>query len=276
MNRYIQIDLSIGKRKPNTVNNQTAPCPFCDRETIKKENHTLVENDGCLLIENKYPAFKNNYQTVFIESRTCDEDLSNYSKDELYSVLDFGLNQWLTMSQNPKFQSVVFLKNHGSYSGASIHHPHMQIIGLKDIDYRNGLLIENFEGHTIQKHPYMEWNISTKPLSEFYEFNVSISKEQLKVHQINNDSTTFHAFCDAVQDTTYYILNNLNANFKSYNLVFYEFEDRIIVKIIPRGFGKGVVNSAFLLGYNIAQVPSDLQETADELLKLSNKKRGLP
>lgn len=269
MKHQIHFDISQKKLKPNTVSDQSATCcPFCKRELIKLENNVLAEEKGRLLIENKFPVLSNCYQTVFVESYGCHDDLSNYSKDNLYTVLQFGLVQWLKMSENPTFQSVLYIKNHGRYSGASIHHPHMQIIGLKDIDYRESIQLDQFEGIPIGMKNSFEWNISTHPSSEFYEFNTSISKKQFQDYLNGINSEPFHSFANAIQNTVHYILNVLNPNFRSYNLAFYEFEDRIYAKIISRGFGNGAVNSVFVLAYNISQTPNNLKDIAEEVTLL--------
>ena len=45
-----------------------------------------------------------------------------------------------------EFKSVLHFKNHGPMSGGSIRHPHSQIIGLRDYDYREDVMSQHFEG----------------------------------------------------------------------------------------------------------------------------------
>lgn len=267
-NQYINFKMNIAKDKPNIIQNQNISCPFCDKETLKSDQLLLKEERGKMLVKNKFSTIENSFQTIVVESEQCDEHLATYPKEKLYDILFFGLKEWFNMSENPQFSSVIFFKNHGLQSGGSVPHAHMQIVGLQDIDYRKSIEIEHFEGIPIVKNEVFEWNISTKPRSEFYEFNMILPKEQIDFYEKGKETLYFKQFGDAIQQTIRYILNTLNPHFKSYNIVFYEHQDNILAKIFSRGFGKGAVNSAFLLGYNLSQVPSNLADIVHDLKPL--------
>jgi hypothetical protein len=94
-------------------------------------------------------------------------------------------------------------------------------------------------------------NISTKPKGESYEFNILIHE---------NENT--NQMAEWIQKITYFILNDLNKHHKSYNLVFYHYQGKIICKIINR-----FPNGPFLFGYQIGTVPDNLEEVKNRILK---------
>lgn len=57
--------------------------------------------------------------------------ITPYTKEHMRSLINFGVKKWMYMDKTGEFKSVIFYKNHGIYSGGSIKHPHMQIVGLK-------------------------------------------------------------------------------------------------------------------------------------------------
>lgn len=267
MNRYLHISLEKTKNKPSTVQNNALPCPFCQTASVKATNTVLAEQDSMLLIENKFPTMEKAYQVVFVETNNCEETLANYPKETLYRVLAFGLKQWLELTENPDFSSVLFFKNHGKYSGASIYHAHMQLIGLKDVNYRDMLQPEHVEGIPIYQDETIQWNISTKPRNEFYEFNIKLKKEEVLSSLKEEKTTSFQQFCTLIQWNIQYILEIICNQSQSFNLAFYEMKEEIVVKIIPRNVGNGGHYSAPFLAYGIACVPVNIDQVAEDIKK---------
>lgn len=83
MKRHLTFWDKATKMKPSTTKNTAQPCPFCNEEMFRKTNKILVEENDLLWIENKYPTLPETYQTVLIETKTCDGNLSNYPTDKL-------------------------------------------------------------------------------------------------------------------------------------------------------------------------------------------------
>jgi len=247
--KHIEFNLSLGKQKPENIINKDAVCPFCDRESLQG---IIAEDGPIMLIKNKYPVLQDTIQTVLIETDQCHSELSLYSKEHLHRVFDFGIARWLEMERSGEYKSVIFFKNHGPNSGGTIRHPHMQIVGLKTIDYLEAVCPEHFEGLLISQTAGVELNISTKPRVGFFEFNVLLNK-----------TGQIHILADYVQIVTHYILNQFHRNCNSYDLFFYKLNDDIAVKIMPR-----FVTSPLFIGFSIPQVSdrlgdvvTDLQET---------------
>lgn len=246
---YFSSDIS--KKKPENIINTNNECPFCDVKALKG---IIEKEDNIIWLKNKYPTLKDTFQTIIIESNNCDADISTYDKSYMRKLMSFSINKWIELSKTEKYQSVILFKNHGPLSGGSIKHAHMQIVGLKDIDYKKNILIENFKGLQIFKQDGVELNISQQPIVGFSEFNIIL------------DSITFlDVLSDYIQIVIKYILNDFHKGCISYNMFFYEINEKILCKIIPR-----FVVSPYFVGYKIPQVPVEkrLLEIKEQLLKV--------
>lgn len=243
---HLTFDSNIGQTKPESIVNTSAICPFCCREQLKD----IIASDGViLLIKNKYPVLVDAFQTVIIETDECDGELSTYPKEHLYKVIAFGIKKWQEMIDSQEFSSVIFYKNHGPFSGGTIRHPHMQIVGLKNIDYTNNIIDESFQGIVIDKKNGVELNLATKPKNGFFEFNVKIA-----------DLQYLNQMADYIQTIAHYLLNHFHKACKSYNIFFYQLNGKIFAKVIPR-----FVTSPLFIGYSIPQVSSRAEEVVKEI-----------
>lgn len=244
--KYLVFDSNIGKNKPENIINKNAMCPFCLREQLTD----IIASEGpILLIKNKYPVLVNTFQTVLIETYECNSDLSIYPKDHLYRVIRFGVGKWLEMIQSGEYASVIFYKNYGPYSGGSIRHPHMQIVGLRDVDYTKNISIETFQGPIIHQDNGVELNLALEPINGFIEFNVRLSQLEY-----------LNQMADYIQIVTHYLLHHFHRNCKSYNLFFYQIHGQIFAKILPR-----FITSPLFIGYSIPQVSSRGLEVVKEI-----------
>ncbi|EGO64449.1 DUF4931 domain-containing protein [Acetonema longum] len=239
----------IGSQKPESIINRNTSCPFCDRSGL---SDILAEQYPIIWLKNKYPVLEDTLQTVLIETDDCNAELSNYPKDLLHNLIRFGVSKWLEMDASGEFASVLFYKNHGPYSGGTIRHPHMQIVGLKQVDYRKNLRADYFSGPEIAAAPGVELNVSTQPKIGFFEFNVSLT-----------DQSYIDCWADYIQITVHYIMHHFHKNCSSYNLFFYQHQSRIVVKIMPR-----FVTSPLYIGYSIPQVSNRLDEVVREFQQI--------
>ncbi|MFY0546210.1 DUF4931 domain-containing protein [Brevibacillus sp. H7] len=245
---HLHFDTSIGRKKPESIINRDTVCPFCNRDEL---SDILDQRGSIMLLRNKYPVLRDTLQTVLVESDDCNGELSLYPKEHLYALLSFGVEKWQEMEQSGEFRSVMYFKNHGPYSGGSIHHPHMQIVGLYQHDYRQHVKASDFEGIVIDRQSGVECNLSTLPRAGFFEYNVILS-----------DPGRLTQMADYLQILTHWILNHVNRRCKSYNLFFYQIEEKIIVKVVPR-----FVTSPLYVGYSLPQVASNLEEVVAEIQK---------
>ncbi|MFW6137912.1 MAG: DUF4931 domain-containing protein [Spirochaetota bacterium] len=68
------------------------------------------------------------YHEVIIESPQHNTDLSKMSEKEIEQVLHTYKHQYSTIMQDPNIICTILFRNHGNRAGASLHHPHSQLI----------------------------------------------------------------------------------------------------------------------------------------------------
>lgn len=245
LDTQLVFDTDIGQTKPITILHNEG-CPFCNRQELKG---ILAEEGPIIFLANKYPVLRDTMQTVIIETDDCNSELSLYPKDHLYKLLRFGMAKWREMRDSGQFKSVLFYKNHGPYSGGTIRHPHMQIVGLKEIDYTENIKADSFEGCVIDTADGVELNIAEKPHIGLFEFNIKLM-----------DLAAIDRMADYLQIMAHYLLNNFHKSCNSYNIFFYYLEKRVFAKVMPR-----FVTSPLFVGYGIPQVSSRVQEVRQEI-----------
>ncbi|MGG1676914.1 DUF4931 domain-containing protein [Neobacillus sp. NRS-1170] len=248
-NKHLHFNTSIGVKKPESIRNKAQACPFCDRDQLTG----LIAVDGpIILLKNKYPVLENAYQTVLIETDDCHAELSTYSKEHLHRLIKFGIKHWLEMEETGEYRSVIFFKNHGPLSGGTIAHPHMQIIGLHDLDYKEKASHEMFQGIMIDEGEGARLILSTQPRVGFYEFNIEMA-----------DSCYQERFAEYLQSAVHYILNHFPFKASSYNVFFHHLDGKIYAKVVPR-----FVTTPLFIGYGLPQVPNNLEWMAEELKRI--------
>ncbi len=246
--QHLIFDSAIGKAKPESIVNKDSKCPFCDVENLED----IYEKRGSIIyLQNKFPTLYDTDQRLIIEGDQCDSDLSQYSKEHALELITFGIHKWLELKRSGRFASVLFYKNHGPLSGGTIAHPHMQIVGLKNVQYEANIKKEMFEGLLIHKKNNVEFNMSTLPKMGFIELNIISPK------------TDFNQMALYIQRAADFILNHFPYKCSSYNLFFYEINDQIVAKVIPR-----FVASPLYVGYTIPQVPFQLDHIIEKMKSL--------
>ena len=246
--KYLIFLNDINKDKPNEFKKvNMKECPFCNRDELTD----IIDQKGpFILLKNKYPTIKDTYQLVLIETYNCDIDMGDYSVEHMQELIRFGVKHWLKIEESGEFKSVIFYKNHGPHSGGSLKHPHMQIVGVKNIDYRLNVTRECLNGDVIWADAGVELNLAREPKIGFMEFNVK-AKGDGSVERL----------ADCIQIVTHYLLHHFHRGCNSYNLFFYQFsQEEISVKIVPR-----FVTSPLFVGYSIPQVSSRAEEVIQEI-----------
>ncbi|WP_371364680.1 DUF4931 domain-containing protein [Sporomusa rhizae] len=246
---HLVFDTKIGGAKPMTVVDSGHKCPFCCREELEG----IIAQDGpILLLANKYPVLQDTFQTVLIETDDCTAELSLYPKDHLHRVIRFGVENWLGMIDSGEFASVLFFKNHGPSSGGSIRHPHMQIVGLRHLDYTANIPPASLEGMVISSDGGVELTIADKPLVGFVELNLKLA-----------DLAHLDRLADYLQICAHYFLHHFHRHCNSYNIFFYHIGGQITAKVMPR-----FVTSPVYIGYAIPQVSTRIPDVAADLKRI--------
>ncbi|WP_075982803.1 DUF4931 domain-containing protein [Bacillus massilinigeriensis] len=258
---HLLFKTSIGKAKPNSIRNKETSCPFCATDQL---TGIIDMCDSIILLKNKYPVLEDTFQTVLIETDDCHGEISTYSSDHLIKLINFGIKHWLAMEESGEYQSVIFFKNHGPLSGGSIAHPHMQIIGLKTVDYKEKVQLRDFEGYVIQEKEGVVFSVSNKPKIGFTEFNVKM-----------NDIKGMNQFASFIQVATHYTLHAFPYRCSSYNIFFYHMGEDIFAKIVPR-----FITTPIYIGYSIPQIPDNLEWMVEDIqskyFSEVNKGREIP
>lgn len=246
---HLVFDTKISVTKPVTIVDKGYKCPFCCRDELEG---ILAEDGPILLITNKYPVLRDTFSTVLIETDDCASELSLYSKNHLHRVIRFGVKNWLDMIEGGKFASVLFFKNHGPSSGGTISHPHMQIIGLRYVDYTTNIPQSSLEGTVISRDGGVELAIADKPLVGFIELNIKL-----------DDLEQIDRLADYLQICSHYFLHHFNRHCNSYNIFFYYIGGQITAKVMPR-----FVTSPVYIGYAIPQLSTRIPDVVADLKRI--------
>lgn len=246
----------VAKNKPETIIHKNNACPFCD---VPHLTDILAQEDDRIWLVNKYRTLIDTWQTVLIESSNHNGDISNYDVNQNRKVIKFALNAWAKTMADPKYKSVVLYKNFGPYSGGTLTHPHMQIVGFEKIDGYKNITDTNFSGPMIWENETVAVTLSDQPVMGFVEINVI-----LKI------KAGLNKFADTIQKIVQYILNDyFGGRCNSYNLFFYQnSQGQTVAKALPR-----FVDSPYFVGYRISQVNDEArtvqlkQEILQRLMK---------
>ena len=130
-------------------------CPFCNPNIIKQGVRYRINNpDGSwrvLVVDNKYPAFAKNGTPKIKKNgvnRTIDgigfheiiitqdhiKQLALFSNEQVKEVIDAYQSRYLSLMKYKFIKYIAIFHNHGKEAGASVAHPHSQLIAIPVID----------------------------------------------------------------------------------------------------------------------------------------------
>lgn len=250
MNDPLVFNIAMGRTKPENIRHRHVACPFCDVHNLK---NILAQDGHIIWLMNKYPVLENTWPTVIIENDDCFSEFSTYPSSMAEKVLDFSLEKWKETMERPEFKSVLYFKNFGPMSGGSIRHPHSQIIGLYDYDYRQDIKPIHFEGALVKSESHLKMTISDHPIIGFFEFNLQF-----------DEKTDIKLLSRRLQQVVRYLLTDFSSYTTSYNLFFYCLQTGdYYAKIVPR-----YVTSPLYVGYKVSQVGNEerVEQIKAELL----------
>ncbi len=113
------------QRRPNLY--QGGACPFCPGAEDETPPEIRREGDPwrIRLFPNKYPASQ--HHEVLVEDARHDRSFDELSREHAASVMALAFDRYRQLRARSPF--VTLFKNHGQLAGASIPHPHSQILG---------------------------------------------------------------------------------------------------------------------------------------------------
>lgn len=165
MNRWVIIASERAKRpsdfRRSKQTNLISFCPFCpgNEEKTPQEIYRFPvdapESDWKIrVVPNKFPALildgelQRSHDGVYekmdglgahevvIETPLHNIDFADYDNRHVLSILTIYRDRMLQLGQDPRFQYVLIFKNKGTEAGASLDHPHTQIIALPIVPKR--------------------------------------------------------------------------------------------------------------------------------------------
>ena len=153
--RWVIIASDRGKRpldfKQTNIKKEVKFCPFC-KGSEAKTPATISEikgDDGTWRVRavpNKYPALKIEgdldrraegifdvvngigAHEVIIESPVHDDDIASMSNENVQKILMMYRNRLQDLKRDSRFKYILIFKNYKEAAGASLEHPHSQII----------------------------------------------------------------------------------------------------------------------------------------------------
>ncbi|WP_287910917.1 DUF4931 domain-containing protein [Chloroflexus sp.] len=126
-------------------------CPFCvgnEELDLEVERYPATGPWQLRIVRNKYPALHDQgpvmrrfdglrrtlsgygYHEVLVEHPHHNTTLGLMTNAEVKAVLEMYLRRGRAMSADPRVEQVVIFKNHGERAGASLQHPHSQLIAV--------------------------------------------------------------------------------------------------------------------------------------------------
>lgn len=239
----IRFDIEAGRGKPENIVHTENDCPFCHPEGLT--DIIATEEGGIILLRNKYNVLMDAEQFVLVEAERCGNDMQDYTRKHMRRLIRFGVSHWNRMEADPRYRAVIFFKNHGRYSGGTMRHPHMQLVGFRTIDPTLFPGEGDFVGYTILDEGGVVMNAATRPRVGFGELNIVAEPDALD------------RVADLIQKGVAYICDNFPRSEDSYNIFFYRLGERIGIKLMPR-----VPTSPLLIGYDLRILPSNSAEIA--------------
>ena len=236
----------IGRQKPENIIHSDNACPFCATDELTD----IIATDGdIILLKNKYNVIEEADQFVLIEGKDCDADIPSYTRDHMHRLIAFGMEHWAQMRASGKYDTVLFFKNYGPYSGGTIRHPHMQLVGFPTFRQELAFRRAEFEGLTVDVRDGVTLNLSTQPRVGFWELNI-----------VPEDARATATIADYIQIGVDFLMRAFRRPLTSYNIFFYNEGSDIFIKIMPR-----FATSPVFIGYDIRLLPSNLEEMRDEI-----------
>ena len=116
-------------------------CPFCrgNEKNIEEETFVINKNSKWIVksVRNKYPIIDNNKlnkikgeHDVIIDNYKHNANFYNMSEEEFYYLLLMYKNRYIDFKEDKNIKSICLFKNYLRQAGASLMHPHSQIISL--------------------------------------------------------------------------------------------------------------------------------------------------
>jgi len=261
-------------------------CPFCEIRDPEKEKHREVirvpekgdwkirvlknkfpvmdtENEGKVLTDKELLHSKQSYgyQEVVVESPIHNLTLPNTSNEDFLQVLKVIAKREKEIMKDKKIEQVLAFRNHGDMSGASLEHPHAQILAFNVVPMAVANEADQAESYKKKKGSCAHCDIigleskgeraikSTGNMVSFAHFAPEFPLETmiLPKRHVNH---LYELDEDELRDTVKLlkgILQSLSELRMSYNVVFVLSprgrDLHMQIRVLPRFFHRGSIQS---------------------------------
>jgi UDPglucose--hexose-1-phosphate uridylyltransferase len=150
-------DLSKKEEKKKKSSENKKNCPFCKENIIDQEKDVLVymKKDGdwsLKVFPNKFPALSSEYKDInkrdhgpfevidgvgyheVLVTEDHKKDIPDMEIIQVAEILDAYQERYLALMNRKHIKYISIFKNYGCDAGASIEHPHSQIVAMPIID----------------------------------------------------------------------------------------------------------------------------------------------
>lgn len=141
---------------PRTANEQAARCPLCEEiAVLRADTRELNERKAAYVLGNKYPAVRVTTDLfqgaqddfyhyiggfgsheIVVETSVHDDTLASMSPLQIEAVLRVYIERFRHWRRDPRIAYILVFRNHRPAAGASLAHPHSQIISVPMIPHR--------------------------------------------------------------------------------------------------------------------------------------------
>ncbi len=150
----------------------SADCPFCPGRETETPPETVIVGTRAdwrlRVVPNRFPAVTREalekgrtdiyermsafgVHEIVIEHPDHHREMADFTAEELELVFEAYVGRYRAISKEPGIRSVLIFKNYGAKAGASLEHPHTQIIALPVVPHEIEDEIRSAETYAAQK-----------------------------------------------------------------------------------------------------------------------------
>ncbi|KRQ86369.1 Galactose-1-phosphate uridylyltransferase [Caloramator mitchellensis] len=219
-------------------------CPFCcgNEELTPPEVYRDSENWNVRVVENKFPILNSQgkikgYHYVLIEGRHHSRNIHEMSKEEFLNVTKAFVKVSEMLYQKDDVEYVQLFKNYKKEAGASLEHPHSQIIAINKMPEKINRTLEkskkyfeknsecllcktiNYEIQHEKRIIHLDNDfIVYSPYASIYPYEIAILPLEHRSSLLNMNDEEIEKLSDIIQETIKSLINNVGD--VPYNLYF--------------------------------------------------------
>ena len=137
------MDKVINENEESIIGEYNKDCPFCkgNEHYTPKSKFKIEDENGWIVrsIDNKFPIVDNSQKSIYgshevmIDTYRHNGNFYNMDEDEFYNMLLMYKDRYSNLIKDEKVQYVSIFKNYLRQAGASLNHPHSQIVSISII-----------------------------------------------------------------------------------------------------------------------------------------------